>query len=36
MEYDKLVKFLGDLETEIGGTDLSNEWTDFLKAYPKI
>ena len=34
-EYDKLVKVLGELETESGGTNSNNVWKEFRKTYPK-
>ena len=34
-EYEKLVKVINDLETEAGGTDSTNVWKQFRKAYPK-
>ena len=34
-EYEKLVKVINDLETKAGGTDSTNVWKQFRKAYPK-
>ena len=31
----KLVKIVGDFETESGGTESTNVWKQFRKAYPK-
>ena len=35
LEFEKLVKVLGELETESGGTNSTNVWKEFRKAYPK-
>ena len=34
-EFDKLVKVVGELETGSGGTESTNVWKQFRKAYPK-
>ena len=34
-EFQKLVKVLGELETETGATNSTNIWKEFRKAYPK-
>ena len=34
-EFNKLVKVLGELETETGATNSTNIWKEFRKAYPK-
>ena len=35
IEYEKLTKVLGELETESGDTHSNNVWKEFRKAYPK-
>ena len=34
-EYEKLLKDVWELETEVGGTDSNNVWKQYRKAYPK-
>ena len=34
-EYDKLVKTLGQLESETGQTNNTNVWRQLRKSYPK-
>ena len=34
-EYEKLTKILGDLESEKGGTNVTNIWRQMRKSYPK-
>ena len=33
--FEKLVNAVSELDTKVGGTDSTNVWKQFRKAYPK-